>query len=308
MSLWKLRWKVCLRRLRTSGRLLPLTLLIAAGIGAGFWFAAGRQPAAAALLAALAILRIHRTRGDLHFIAMLSPRPRLHLWTEYLALGLPPALLIADQGAWIEAAALEALAPAAALLPGRRAPRRSLRLRIAWLGYSPEWISGIRRRPFVTALLVLLVAGCIPFPYLLFPALYLAAFACTALYDRNEPLQLVLLPERRAARFLSGKVAAAWRNYFLAAALPAAAGAALHPETAWLAALWAPLAALLLLYAVVAKYARYAPEAPGGMPTVAQLGAAGFLLPPLLPVSLGLTILYALRAERNLNRYLYDYD
>ena len=40
----------------------------------------------------------------------------------------------------------------------------------------------------------------------------------------------------------------------------------------------------------------------------ARLGAAGFLIPPLLPLSLCLVVSYLLRAERNLSRYLYDYD
>lgn len=72
---------------------------------------------------------------------------------------------------------------------------------------------------------------------------------------------------------------------------------------------WAPLAALALLYFVTAKYARYdaADESPH-WPLAARLGAAGFLVLPLLPLSLCLVVSYALRAERNLNRYLYDYD
>ena len=81
-----------------------------------------------------------------------------------------------------------------------------------------------------------------------------------------------------------------------------------HPRTAWIAAAWAPLAALALLYAVVAKYAHYTPEKPRRQPLAARFGSAGFLFPVLLPLSLILTVSYALRAERNLNRYLHDYD
>ena len=60
---------------------------------------------------------------------------------------------------------------------------------------------------------------------------------------------------------------------------------------------------------VAAKYARYdaAVDAPR-WPLAARLGAAGFLVPPLLPLSLCLVVSYLLRAERNLSRYLYDYD
>ena len=115
-----------------------------------------------------------------------------------------------------------------------------------------------------------------------------------------------LLPRRRT--LLVRKVLTAWRNYFLLT-LPFTLLAILaHPRTAWIAAAWAPLATLALLYAVVAKYAHYAPEKPRRQPLAARFGSAGFLFPVLLPLSLILTVSYALRAERNLNRYLHDYD
>ena len=43
-------------------------------------------------------------------------------------------------------------------------------------------------------------------------------------------------------------------------------------------------------------------------PLPARPDAAGFLIPLLPPLSLCLVVSYALRAERNLNRYLHDYD
>ena len=85
--------------------------------------------------------------------------------------------------------------------------------------------------------------------------------------------------------------------------------ALLHPEGLWLAALWAPLSALLLVYGVLAKYAVYDPAAPeAAASTASMLGLAGFIVWPLLPITLAMLVSHALRAERNLNRYLYDYD
>ena len=146
-------------------------------------------------------------------------------------------------------------------------------------------------------------------PYAGFPALYLAAAACGAFYAANEPLQLLLLPGKGAARLLARKIFTAWRNYFLMTAPFAVLALLAQPRSAWMAAAWAPLAALALLYFVAAKYARYDPadESPR-WPLAARLGAAGFLIPPLLPLSLCLVVSYLLRAERNLSRYLYDYD
>lgn len=178
-------------------------------------------------------------------------------------------------------------------------------VRPALFGGSPEWTAGVRRHP--TAAVVLLVCACIP--YAGFPALYLAAAACGAFYAANEPLQLLLLPGKGAARLLARKIFTAWRNYFLMTAPFAVLALLAQPRSAWMAAAWAPLAALALLYFVAAKYARYDPadESPR-WPLAARLGAAGFLIPPLLPLSLCLVVSYLLRAERNLSRYLYDYD
>ena len=181
-------------------------------------------------------------------------------------------------------------------------------VRPALFGGSPEWTAGVRRHPtaVVAAAVVLLVCACIP--YAGFPALYLAAAACGAFYAANEPLQLLLLPGKGAARLLARKIFAAWRNYFLFAVPYAAVIVLRHPDTCWMAAGWASLAALALLYAVVSKYARYQPDRTPRRPLAARLGAAGFLIPLLLPLSLCLVVSYALRAERNLNRYLHDYD
>lgn len=65
----------------------------------------------------------------------------------------------------------------------------------------------------------------------------------------------------------------------------------------------------MLLYAVLAKYAAYSPkEGTAPLPGAMRIGYLGFLLPPLLPVTLALIVVYACRAEKNLNRYLHDYD
>lgn len=181
-------------------------------------------------------------------------------------------------------------------------------VRPALFGGSPDWTAGVRRHPtaVVAAAVVLLVCACIP--YAGFPALYLAAAACGAFYAANEPLQLLLLPGKGAARLLARKIFTAWRNYFLMTAPFAVLALLAQPRSAWMAAGWASLAALALLYAVVSKYARYQPDRTPRRPLAARLGAAGFLIPLLLPLSLCLVVSYALRAERNLNRYLHDYD
>ena len=136
-----------------------------------------------------------------------------------------------------------------------------------------------------------------------------AAITAVVIFAGSEtPLELLRLPEMNASRLLVRKVLTAWRNYFLLT-LPFTLLAILaHPRTAWIAAAWAPLSALALLYAVVAKYARYQPDSNLRPPLATRIGSVGFIVPLLLPLSLCLTVSYALRAERNLNRYLHDYD
>lgn len=177
------------------------------------------------------------------------------------------------------------------------------------LGWSPEWTAALRRHPQAAAGLTAGLMLCTPVPYLSFVALLGSALLCAGIYGRNEPLQLLLLPRMGASRLLVGKIRTAWRNYFGATLPLAVAATAFHPRAAWMAALWLPLAAWALAYVVLAKYARYDPASPASSASpAARSGLAGIVLPPLLPVTLWLTIRYALDAERNLDRYLYDYD
>lgn len=310
MTLWKLRRKLLLRWLRLVGWLLPVVLSFAAGAAWLFCAVSRLYPTLAAAVAAGLVFSLHRTRRDLHFLCGFLPQPRRHVALEYLLLALLPCTVLALHGHRVHAAALLAAAPFLASMPQGRLPGMRLqRLRIGMLGGSPEWTAGIRRHPlFAGGLLCLAAAGTV-LPYAGFVVLMLIALCCCAFYTGNEPLQLLLLPEQGSARLLWCKVRTAWRNYFFATLPFAAAAGWLHPKTLWLAAVWVPFSALLLLYAVLAKYAFYHPDHPAGSGSMsAQLGLAGFLVPPLLPVSLCLTVAYALRAEKNLNRYLYDYD
>lgn len=176
------------------------------------------------------------------------------------------------------------------------------------LAGSPEWTVGLRRYPATLWITACGLVLCILLPAAGFPALYVAAVACSLFYRDCEPLELLRLPEMGASRLLVRKVLTAWRNYFVLTLPFVLLALVAHPRTAWLAVAWAPLSALALLYAVVAKYARYRPGQSLRPPMAERFGRAGFILPVLLPLSLGLTVSYARRAERNLNQYLHDYD
>lgn len=310
MSLWELHARRFARWVRMIGLGLVVVLAAAAAVVLLYLLVAEHRPWIAAALGALIPLRLHAVRRDLRLVRQLCRRPRLHLAAEYLAVAAPCLLVLLLHRAWLPAAALTVAAAAVALLPQPHAPVYAGRIvRIARLGYSPEWTAGLRRRPVASALLATGVLLCTLLPYLGFPALYLAALCCVSLYTRNEPLELLLLPEKSPARLLTAKIRTACRNYFLLAAPFALLAALLHPEGLWLAALWAPLSALLLVYGVLAKYAVYDPAAPeAAASTASMLGLAGFIVWPLLPVTLAMLVSHALRAERNLNRYLYDYD
>lgn len=310
MTLFRLRWVLLVRWIRTVGWFLPVVALFAAGCGGLFCLVAARYPLVAALAALLVIVRLHLLRRDRHLLTQLLPRPGLQIAAEYLLLALLPGGLLLLLGAPFHALGLLAAAPACSLIPPFTPTGVPLRpLRTAWLAYSPEWTAGLRRHPIAVGALLLGCLGCATLPYAGFPALCVAALCCCELYADNEPLSLLLLAERGSARLLVGKITTAWRNYLLAALPAALLAAALYPDKIWLAALWLPYAMLALMYAVLAKYARYDPatERPT-LPGATLIGYLGFLVPFLLPVTLTLIVAYALRAERNLNRYLYDYD
>lgn len=310
MTLFRLRWVLLVRWIRTVGWFLPVVALFAAGCGGLFCLVAARYPLVAALAALLVIVRLHLLRRDRHLLTQLLSRPGLQIAAEYLLLALLPGGLLLLLGAPFQALGLLAAAPACSLILPFTPTGVPLRpLRTAWLAYSPEWTAGLRRHPIAVGALLLGCLGCATLPYAGFPALCVAALCCCELYADNEPLSLLLLAELGSARLLVGKITTAWRNYLLAALPAALLAAVLYPDKIWLAAVWLPYAMLTLMYAVLAKYARYDPatERPT-LPGATLIGYLGFLVPFLLPVTLTLIVAYALRAERNLNRYLYDYD
>lgn len=310
LSLGRLRLRLAARWLRSVGRFLPVVLLFAAGIAALFFAVAAAHPLWAALIAAALVVRFQLTRRDSLLMNLLLRRPRLGAWYDCHLLLLPASLLLLAAGHPWHALVLQAAAPTAALLPRRGAAlrHRSL-LRIGWLGWSPEWCATLRRHRIATLLLALGALLLAAVPYWSFIYLGFTALAAVECYTRNEPLALLLLPELESGRLLARKVFEALRNYLLATAPFALAAALLHPRAAWVAALWLAFSTLVLLYAVLAKYALYDPDEPRPVAsTVMLFGLIGFLLPPLLPVSLVLLVRYGLRAERNLNRYLHDYS
>lgn len=310
LSLGRLRLRLAARWLRSVGWFLPVVLLFAAGIAALFFAVAAAHPLWAALIAAALVVRFQLTRRDTLLMNLLLRRPRLGAWYDCHLLLLPASLLLLAAGHPWHALVLQAAAPTAALLPRRGAAlrHRSL-LRIGWLGWSPEWCATLRRHRIATLLLALGALLLAAVPYWSFIYLGFTALAAVECYTRNEPLALLLLPELESGRLLARKVFEALRNYLLATAPFALAAALLHPRAAWVAALWLAFSTLVLLYAVLAKYALYDPDEPRPVAsTVMLFGLIGFLLPPLLPVSLVLLVRYGLRAERNLNRYLHDYS
>lgn len=311
MTLLSLHIRLAGRWLREVGWFLPVVLAAAALAAAGLAAVAHGSVAAALLLALLLLVQLHRHRRDLLLLRTTLRHPARALAAEYLFLALSAAGIIALAGGGPETLALPAAAPFVSLWPRRRrrATRPLAALRIAWTGYSPEWTAALRRHPAAGGIALAATLGAAAIPWAGFPALCLAALLATEIYARNEPLALLLLPGRPAARLLGGKLLTAWRNLFLGSLPAAVLTLALYPATAWMAAVWIPYAALAMTYAVLAKYAAYDPLAPDAAPTTAaRIGLLGLLLPPLLPVTLLLTIGYAVRAERNLDRYLHDYD
>ena len=237
MTLLSLHIRLAGRWLREVGWFLPVVLAAAALAAAGLAAVAHGSVAAALLLALLLLVQLHRHRRDLLLLRTTLRHPARALAAEYLLLALPAAGIIALAGGGPETLALPAAAPFVSLWPRRRRATRPLAaLRIAWTGYSPEWTAALRRHPAAGGIALAATLGAAAIPWAGFPALCLAALLATEIYARNEPLALLLLPGRPAARLLGGKLFTAWRNLFLGSLPAAVLTLALYPATAWMAA------------------------------------------------------------------------
>ena len=271
-----------------------------------------------AMLVAAIIWSIHGTRRDARFLHSAGARVRRVWAAEYLAVGLPLALVVLILGADILsvgrvaaavaiplACALAAVSPPSWLERVGRAHAARRRARIPAPSDAFESMSGVRRTWPMLALIYLLgllVGWRLPTAGLL--AMGALAYVVAGWYgDMDEGWPLVIAFRRTPGRFLLRKCSRGLLPYVCLAIPFIALVLARHPY-AWKGLALVGIAApVLIVGAVLFKYSRYSPGEAAPVPSAFALLVltASLVIPP---AALGLLLVLWRRATHMLSRYI----
>lgn len=292
----------------------PALVLLAALIAGVCWFlflqfptSPGRFVIWAVTLAGLAAA--HNRRKDADFCRLVLLRPRRLFATEYLICCSPMIVLAAITATWDNLAFYTLCPVCVGLMPRKKRSSRP-RKPLFFLKTGPvELTSFVRKRFFVLALASLSAAVFCYLPVMSMAILLIFILLMSGAYTENEPLDMLLLPEVAASKYLAQRVWAGFA-FFLKLNAPALALYALFNfDTAWLALAVPTVALIGTALSVFVKYSGYDPAGREvAVPSVVSLGMAGIVVPLFLPVTLALTWRYFHSAKETLNRYLYVYD
>jgi len=294
----------------------PVAALVLVGVlGAGacwvLYFMLPTTPARFVLWAvALAMLvGAHNRRRDVDFCRLVLPHPRALFVAEYLIFFAPMIALSVATATW-DNAAFYTLCPVCVGLSPQMKVATRLRKPLFFLRTGAIELTSFARGWGVVLVVVSVAATALCYlPFVSVAILLVFAFLMAGAYIENEPLEMVLLPEVSARRFLARKV---WAGaaFFVRLNAPALVlYAAFNPRTAGLSLAVPAVALAGIALMVFVKYASYDPaEMESSAQKVAALGMAGVVISPLLPVTLALACLYYRPARETLNKYLHVYD
>lgn len=310
LNLILIRLQQLKRELIRTGWFYSLILLIIVGLF-GFLLYHGVQTQIHSFyLAALLIVTvyaIHNTRNDLIFIKQQLWNPYFILTSEYLLLAFPVFILLFVKGFF----ASICLIIAGCLLVALIVPKNSTILlfpKLArWIPHGMfEWWSGIRNTKGIAAVFVIgLYASCfLKFFPLIF--LWLITISVAGFYQFGEPLSLLYLHEN-AKQLLRSKIISSLSLYLKITFIPVLANIFFHPQIWWVNILIYALCTLVVICAVLIKYAVYKPNE--------RLTAGSMLLSivsisPALPFTIPFPIVVATikykSALQNLDYYFHD--
>lgn len=298
------------RELIRTGWFYSLILLIIVGLF-GFLLYHGVQTKIHSFyLAALLIVTvyaIHSTRNDLTFIKQQLWNPYFLLTSEYILLTLPVIILLLVKGFFPSVCIIIA----GCLLVALTVPGNSTTLLFPKLArWIPpgmfEWWSGIRNSKGIAAVFIIgLYATCF---LKFFPLIFLWLFTITVagFYQFGEPLTLLYLHEN-AKQLLRSKIISSLSLYLKITIIPILVNIFFHPQIWWVNLLIYALCTLVVICAVLIKYAVYRPNE--------RLTAGSMLLSivsisPALPITIPFPIVVATMkyktALQNLDYYFHD--
>ena len=298
------------RELIRTGWLYSLILLIIVGIFGFLFYHLVQTQIHSFYLSALLIITvyaIHSTRNDLTFIKQQLWNPYFILTSEYLLLTLPVFILLFVKGFF----ASGCIIIAGCLLVALTVPGNSTTLLFPkltrWIPSGMfEWRSGIRNSKGIAAVFIIgLYASCfLKFFPLIF--LWLITISVAGFYQFGEPLSLLYLHEN-AKQLLRSKIISSLSLYLKLTYIPVLANIFFHPQIWWVNILIYSLYTLVVICAVLIKYAVYKPNE--------KLTAGSMLLSivsisPALPFTIPFPIVVATikykSALQNLDYYFHD--
>ncbi len=253
----------------------------------------------------------HQRRTDIHFLQLMTPHYRTILLIEYLCYSFPLIILILCTQNRSLFFIPVLLSFSFSILSRRRENDRRIKNSNLFNIFpgSLEWVAGCRRY-WLLLLCFLLLSYILLFkPYLSWISYVFCLFQCCDFYRECESRQLLCLPEKAVKSFLERKILQAWWNFtkinlpfYLLYLL-------LHIQSGWMVPLFILSSGVALSFCVLTKYAYFQPNEkyiPNQM--INAIGVLCAIIPPLLPVTLLLSIRYYILAHRNLNFYLYAYS
>ena len=307
-----------LARTDRPGAVLILGALLWASWSAVAVVRTPRGPWLAATLAAAIVWSVHGARRDGRFLHSVGARLRRVWATEYLAVGLPLALIVlilrADTlsadvvvaaVAIPLACALAAVAPPGWLERVARAHSARRRARLPAPADAFEWMSGVRRTWPMLALIYLLgllIGWRLPEAGVV--AMGVLAYLAAGWYGNiDEGWPLVVAFRRTPGGFLLRKCSRALLLYACLAVPFVLLVLARHPH-AWRGLVLVGIAApVLIVGAVLFKYSRYWPgeAAPVASAFALLVLTASLVIPP---AAVGLLLVLWQRATHTLSRYV----
>jgi hypothetical protein len=227
---------------------------------------------------------------------------------EYLLLFSPLIVLSVVVQAYLLAALFIISAILVALIPRRKRTNFVAPVPATLSGGEVELISFLRRHFLLVSVVVVASLAFSFVPFLSLILLLLLVLIMGNAYTENEPLDMLLLPEVSASKYLWIKIRAGW-VLFLKLSLPTLLlYTVFNFGTAYFIAV--PLVAGFVgtMLAVFVKYSLYEPREEIIVPLTVSIGMVGIIIPLLMPIPLLMAWRYYYSAVDNLKSYLYVYD
>lgn len=308
-SLLLIRWWQIRKELKGAGLLYALLLLLIVVAGSGMAFSHYRRNPDAYLVAGLiagSVLALHTGRKDKSFVRKHMDRPVFNMFLEYSVLTLPFTLpVLGTPYAWLFVLMQLAFA-GIACIPGTLREKTRYRFLASWIAARDfEWLSGVRKSfMLLIAFYTMAWATCwiMVAPLV---ALWLITVQAASFYAECESVLMLRSGYTSAVSLLHTKIKRHSRMLLLLSLPVLMVNSFFCPGMLWINLAFAGVQLLLLVFAILLKYAVYIPEKTlSGNNILLGIASLSVAVPFLLPVPLLMNIRNYGRAVRNLKTYL----